>query len=100
MQHQMLEPVHEELMLGVVIEACVQRNIEQHEPDPECRTPGKADADVARTARKQHRDGNEHGDEHKRRLPRIKQTNERHGGFDGDGKLRVRTYRPTRRVTC
>jgi hypothetical protein len=65
--------------------------------------PGNADADAVRTARKQHRNGDENGDERERRLPRIKQANQRHGEFNGNGgaaRPEPWSHGPARRLLC
>jgi hypothetical protein len=50
-QHQMLEPMHKELMLGVVVESCVKRYVEERQAYPKCYSPGNADTNVARPSR-------------------------------------------------
>src|ERR1700731_1321004 len=54
-QHQMLEPMHKEFMLGVVVEPRVKRYVEERKADPERCTPGNADMNAARPSCKQQR---------------------------------------------
>jgi len=53
MEHQMLEPMHKELMLGVIVESRVKRHVEERKADPKCYAPGNADTNVARPSRVQ-----------------------------------------------
>ena len=46
-QYQMLQPVYEELMLGVIVESCVKRYVEESKANPKSDAPGNADTNVA-----------------------------------------------------
>ena len=46
-QHQMLEPMHKELMLGVIVEPRVKRYVEECKTHPKRNSPRHADMNVA-----------------------------------------------------
>jgi hypothetical protein len=68
-QHQMLEPMHKEFMLGVVVETRMKRYVEERKADPKRCTPGNADMNTARPSCKQRRCHNKNRHERERRFP-------------------------------
>ena len=78
-QHQMLEPMHKELMLGVIVEARVKRYVEERQADPKRYAPGNADTNVARPSCIQRCRDNENRHEPERRFPWDEQVEQRHG---------------------
>ena len=77
MQHEMLQPMHEEFMLEEIIEPRVQRDIKGDQPEPERDATRHRHARMPRAAREQNR-RDEHGDDdRRRRLPRIEPVEKR-----------------------
>jgi len=69
-QQNLLDAVHEKLMLGVIIEVGMQRKIDDRHADPEHQAAAEAHRQPTTTAHVQHAGDEKDREENPRKLPR------------------------------